>query len=306
MPAASHFGRILVPLDGTALAEAVLPASAALAGMAGARVTLLHVMEAGAPQTVHGQAHLQEVESAESYLRRTAETAFPPGLAVDWHVHHEGIRDVAGALADHAIELEQDLVVVRAHGEGGIRDWLSGNIAQQVVKRRVVPVLLLAEAPGGRMVFPFRRILVPLDGEPQHDAVLPVVAAFAALCRAEIHLLSIVPEPGTAREAGIAVAGGFLPRATREVLALRHEAAAAHLKSVAEGLSRHGLSIAVNVSKGAPLPGIAKTANTIAADLVALGTHGKAGTKAFWEGSLAQQIVRRIPASFLLVPAPRT
>ena len=63
---------ILIPLDGSTLAESVLPAAAALAEAFAADVTLFHVMEERPPETIHGQQHLREPQQAEAYLERVA------------------------------------------------------------------------------------------------------------------------------------------------------------------------------------------------------------------------------------------
>ena len=64
---------VLVPLDGSELAEAALSAAAATAAAFGARVTLFHVLEEWAPQTVHGQRHLTDAAQAEAYLASVAQ-----------------------------------------------------------------------------------------------------------------------------------------------------------------------------------------------------------------------------------------
>ena len=117
------FRRLLVPLDGARLSEAVLPMAAFLAQRSGARVTLLHVVEQRAPSKVHGDRHLTTAEEAGQYLAEVARRHFPASATVDWHVHRREIADVAHSLADHADELESDLVVMLAHGHGDLRRW---------------------------------------------------------------------------------------------------------------------------------------------------------------------------------------
>jgi nucleotide-binding universal stress UspA family protein len=290
-------GRLLVPLDGTGLSEAVLPVVADLALRGRAAVTLLHVLEASAPRTVHGEPHLADVASAERYLADVARRAFGEGVAVDWHVHGPGTGDVAASLADHAEELSQDMVVMRAHGEARLRDWLKGNMAQQVVRRRTVPVLLLASPRETGVAYPFKRLLVPLDDHEDHEAVVPLVRTLARLCGAEVHLATVVTPD--------AITGGLLPGTTREVLDLRHEDAAGRLAALAGRFADRGVAAKVHVVRGDPAKGIARVAARVGADLLAMGTHGRAGTAAFWEGSLAQRLIRQVPASFLLVPVGR-
>jgi nucleotide-binding universal stress UspA family protein len=294
---------LLVPLDGTSMAEAVLPAAAWLAEKAGARVTLLHVLERGAPTTVHGARHLHEAGEAEAYLEQVASTAFPPLVKVSWHVHGSEVPDVAHSLVDHADEMAPDLVVMSAHGESRFRDWISGNIAQRVVHLGVTPVLFLWQRDSGQVRFPFRSILVPLDGQPDHEQGLPLGADLARLCEAPLKLLTVVPTADVLSGTAAAV-GSLLPESTRVQLDFAQRDATDYLARHVRDLGDQGIPAHACVSRGDPTTMIVDMAESMTADLVVLATHGKAGTQAFWEGSMAQRLLRRIPASFLLVPRP--
>ena len=146
------FKHLLIPLDGSELAEAVLPAAGDLAARAGARVTLLHVIERKAPESVHGQHHLRDASEAEEYLREAARH-FPAGVEVNRHVHVREVRDVAHSLADHADELGPDLVVMCSHGEGRLRDWLSGTFRNRSCTRAWRRCFCFGKAPAGRWRF---------------------------------------------------------------------------------------------------------------------------------------------------------
>ncbi|MCX7044251.1 MAG: universal stress protein [Candidatus Sumerlaeota bacterium] len=299
------FKHLLIPLDGSTMAEAVLPAAAQMALKCRARVTLLHVIERDAPASVHGQSHLVKAEQAEAYLKRIAASAFPPEVKVDWHVHPNQVRDVAHSLAEHAEEFTPDLIVLCAHGESRLRDWISGSIAQQVVHQRTAPVLQLQPDASGAIVFPFRQMLAPLDGNPAHEVALPIAAGVSVACGAQIHLLMVVPTSETL-SGSQAMAGSFMPEAMRAVLDIEVEQATQYLgRHVAElkGMGL-GLEVAGTVTRGDPADQITQIAKDRKADLIVLGTHGKTGMEAFWEGSLAARLLRRIPASFLLAPAP--
>ena len=62
------YARLLVPLDGSKLAETVLPIVERLAAVYGSSVELLYVLERGAPSEVHGERHLRETKEAADYL----------------------------------------------------------------------------------------------------------------------------------------------------------------------------------------------------------------------------------------------
>jgi nucleotide-binding universal stress UspA family protein len=296
------FRHLLIPLDGSTLAEAVLPVAAAIASKAGARVTLLHVIEHHAPDQVHGQRHLTALDEAEKYLREVAARALPPGVPVAWHVHAEEVCDVAAGLAAHVSELAPDLIVMCAHVEGHTRDWLFGNLAQQVVERGGAPVLLVRpEAVSGAA---FHRILIPLDGTPEHEGAVSPATDLARLFGAALQVLMVVPTVGTLAGPQ-AITGGLLPGTTRAVLELAEAEAAAYGARLADPLRGGGCEAAAVVRRGQPLSLIAQYAEAEHADLVAVATHGRRGTHAFWEGSMAQRLVRRLHPSFLLAPAPK-
>ncbi|HYA03190.1 MAG TPA: universal stress protein, partial [Syntrophobacteria bacterium] len=127
------FKHILVPLDGSRLAEVVLPAAGYLARVLGAQVTLVHIIEQGAPASVHGERHLTRAEEAEGYLEEAARRAFSPDLPVRRHVHTEAMENIARGIVEHQAELAPDLILMCTHGRSGLRDLLFGRIAQQVV-----------------------------------------------------------------------------------------------------------------------------------------------------------------------------
>ena len=153
------FKRLLVPLDGSRLAEAAIPAAHLLAQKAGASVALLHIIEKDAPTQIHGERHLTNIDEATAYLAEAAQR-FPPDIPVECHVHTLETANVARGIADHLLELHQDTVVMAAHGHGGLHHMLFGNIAQQVVALGTLPVLLVH--PDGD--FTCHRILLPHDG----------------------------------------------------------------------------------------------------------------------------------------------
>ncbi len=117
------FKHVLVPLDGSQLAESVLPAVAWLAKRLGASITLIHIIEEGPSATIHGDRHLTQPDEAEAYLGEVADRLRDQdGVAtpVECHVHttDKGESDVARSIVDHAADLEPDLIVLVPHGSG--------------------------------------------------------------------------------------------------------------------------------------------------------------------------------------------
>ena len=295
------FKHLLVPLDGSPLAESSLPVVAALAETLECRVTLLHVIEWNPPAAVHGAPHLADETQAQAYLE-TALQRLPAGAAVDRHVHTDKERDVPKSIADHATELGVDLVVLCTHGRGRLRHRLLGGIAQRVAGLGPVPVLLAppSVAPPGK---PFRceTMLVPLDGQPAHEQGLDPATGLARACHASLHLLAVVPTLGTL-SGEYAAAGQMLPGATSALLELDEDRAERYVTEIVARLAGTGLTVTAEVGRGDPTAMILDTAKRSLADLIVLGTHGRSGLDAFWSASVAPRIALKTQVPVLLVP----
>jgi len=294
---------VLVPLDGSALAEAALPAAAATAIAFDARVTLFHVLEEWPPETVHGQPHLTNAAQAKAYLATVAQRPLFLGRAVEIHVHDARSEDVADSIMAHAAELAADLVVLSTHGQGGLKGFLFGSIALRALARGRTPVLLVNPTPSGEArPFTCRKILVPLDGSSSHEPALPVAAQLARGWKAALHLVMVVPTAGTL--AGHRAATGMLmPLVTRAMLDLAEENAAAYVAALTANLVAEGLEVASSVDRGDPLVALLEAAKVVGADLVAMATHARGAMDGFWSGSLTPKLMQRLDRPMLLVRA---
>lgn len=294
------FKRLLVPLDGSKLSEASLPIAARLAQSLGASVMLLHIIERDAPKEVHKDRHLTEARQAKEYLEEVAKRAFPVGVPVEVHVHAVEVKDVAQSIADHAGELEPDLIVMCTHGSGGARDWIFGSIAQQVVSIWTTPVLLI---PPRCCLdeFDFKTILVPLDGHVEHEEGLPVAAELAKTFKARLYLLMVIHKPSTL-EGERAAVRQMLPGTMSALLEMEEEQGREYLRNCLVDLLEKDIKVEAEVKRGEPVATITDAAESLPADLIVLGTHGKTGSDAFWSGSATPKIASRSQIPLLLVP----
>jgi nucleotide-binding universal stress UspA family protein len=300
-----NISSLFIPLDGSDLAENALPAAAFLAQRYGASIILFHVIERGARERIHESRHLTNPEEAECYLQEVAGRCLPAGLKVNLHVHKAASRSVSGSIAEHSREMQPNLIILCAHGSGGARDWLIGNIAQQVIARGSTPVLLLRpeKAPDPGASFLIRSILLPLDGNPDHQAAEEPAEDLAKRCKAALHLATAVPTPGTL--AGEHAASGLLlPRSTAALLDLSEEGAREYLLHRMEKFQNTGVETTMEVMRGDPAVEIAHLTRRRQDDLIVLGTHGRAGSAAFWNRSTAARILARIKIPALLIPLP--
>ncbi len=296
------FKHLLVPLDGSLLAEAALPVAAYLARALGASVTLVHVIERNAPKEVHSEKHLSTPEEAETYLAEVGGKAFPDGIQVEHHVHTAPVSDVARSIVEHSEEMAPDLVVMCTHGRGGLRDLLYGSIAQQVIASGKIPVLLVCpDAAGSGQAFKVNKLLVPLDGVPDHEQGLRVAVALAQSCKASLHLLMVVPTYGVLTGEHAATSR-LLPGSTAAMLDLAEEGGEDYLRRHLVELHKANLQVTAEVARGEPALTIVEVSRQVGADLIILGTHGKAGMDAFWAGSVTPRISAKCSVPLMLVP----
>lgn len=296
------FKHILVPLDGSPLAEAALSAARYLAEQFNARLTLFHVVEEDAPEQVHGQPHLTGSAQAQAYLEGIRQGTLAGLQQTECHVHETATAQVVESIINHAEELGHDLVVMCSHGKGRSLHLLLGSIAQQVLAGGTVPVVIIhPDEAGAPRPFHCTRLLVPLDDNPDHQQILPVAADLARACQAELHLVTVIPQYSS-------LMGGFrdsartMPATTTRMLDMACQEAEQRLVQLIAQLSTHGIPAAHHVLRGDPATTIAKAAELASIDLILLASHGKTGMDAFWAGSVAHGVCSRSRCPLLLVP----
>jgi nucleotide-binding universal stress UspA family protein len=150
------YTHVLVPLDGSELAEVALPHAITMAKPTGATVTLLRILEPSVPgPAMGGQEGLyiepefwqklqqDRLNEARSYLERVAARLTSEGLRAQIEVRRGSAADV---IVDTAKELGADLIVMATHGRSGIGRWMLGSVADRVVRASHLPVLLIRPA----------------------------------------------------------------------------------------------------------------------------------------------------------------
>jgi nucleotide-binding universal stress UspA family protein len=296
------FKHLLIPLDGSELAQAALPVARYLAGTLRAKVTLVHVIEEDAPNTVHGERHLRSPEEAEAYLKEISRLAGPPGSEVAYHVHAAATGNVAQSIVEHQGELAPDLIVMCTHGRSGLRRIIIGSIAQQVVASGNIPVLLIRPEWCSRDAsFALKTILAPLDGKPAHEQGLDVALELSRATGARLHLLSVVPTLATLAGPD-ATMGKFMPGTTHAILELAETDLRTYLLQHLATLQQAGVPAAAELRCGDIAPTIAQAADKLDASIIVLATHGKAGTEAFWTNSVGARVQAQTRRPLLLVP----
>ncbi|MBF0559138.1 MAG: universal stress protein [Nitrospirae bacterium] len=296
------FRHILVPLDGSGMAEAALPAAAFFAVKFNAAVTLLHVIERDAPDEVHGQPHLKKAEEATAYLRETAARAFHPDASVALHVHTTEVDDVAESIVAHAQELDHDIIIMCSHGRGRALHLLFGSIAQKVISKGTLPVLVTRHGEDEKAApFSCDSLLLPLDGDAEHTQALPPSKELARACGSMIHLLVVIPGFGDL-SGQRAVTSRFLPGSIYRILEMSVQQAEDYVQSQLEDLQRDGINAVTHVLRGDPAVVIEDTARKLQTGLIVMTTHGKSSMDAFWSGSVTHKLSSLGTVPILLIP----
>jgi len=288
------FRSIFVPLDGSPFAEQALPFAVTIARASGSMVQLALVHH-----PVPALATALEVPEIEAQLDQEArqrEQTYLDGV-VDRLRREYNVPITAVLLEGGAAEVLQrqvestsaDLVVLTTHGRGALSRFWLGSVADQLMRRLHVPVLLIRPSGTGAPPVKLGKILVALDGSPFAERTLAGALALGGPFKAGYALLSVVEPPmPIADPSGLTV----LPAAVASEERLR-ENAASYLAGVAERLRGEGLTVSTHVMSGPGVAGVILAATEeLGADLVALASHGAGGFERLVVGSVADKVIR--------------
>jgi nucleotide-binding universal stress UspA family protein len=295
---------IVVPLDGSKVAEHALPVAGAIARAARARLRLVLVHQLPPPPTDKATAKLYvsiEVtlrKSQRAYLRRLAVQ-----LAKRWGVKVTAASPtgpVAETLIEWSDETAPDLVVMTTHGRGAIERALLGSVADRLVRTLDVPILLLRPPAGDTAPasdWTPREIVVGLDGSRLAEAALPPAVELARLFRTPLTVLQVIEPLPVVADPPLSFATGYDERITE---ALRREAQD-YLDSVAEMLRKDGLQVGGVARLGWSAAGVMVQLTPERAGLIAIATHGRGGLKRALLGSVADKLIRTAQCPVLVV-----
>lgn len=285
------FTKILVPLDGSELSERALAYAGQLAGNNGrlmlVRATLSH-RRLGVSEM---QAQDEAIGEAESYLVNMTELLASGQIDADWRVYY-------GQAADGILEEAQlhhaDSIVMSSHGRTGMSRLLFGSIAEQVLHRTQVPLLLIpARSHTSWQAEGTKRIVVPLDGSAGSEAALEPAMLLARRLSASLYLLAVV-EPVTMGLLGEQV---YFPGQMEG----KAEQARPYLEGVAARVRARGLQVRAESDLGFPATSIAALARDQQTAAVVMASHARAGFAQVALGSVAASLVRHSMAPLLVV-----
>jgi nucleotide-binding universal stress UspA family protein len=288
---------LLVPLDGSSLAERAVPVACALAKRTGGAVHLVraHVPITVVGATAEGAIFSQDMLAADDAVRRHART-YVTGVAERAAAAH-GVRvtplcedgSPAGLIQEVADRLLADLIVMTTHGAGGFApDWL-GSVADAVIRHSHRPVLTLPENEAHpERPFAPRRITVTLDGSERAATILPVARDLALAYGATLDLVRVVAPyiPGDVIS--------HLPTDRPDPFGIDAEAALAKraLDDIARTFTAGGVATTATVRMDlSPTKSLQAHLKETDPDVVAVATQGRGLSRVF-VGSVADKLVR--------------
>jgi nucleotide-binding universal stress UspA family protein len=288
------FRSILVPLDGSQLAEQALPLAVRIAQAAGSklRLVLVHRLPPApldpASAKLFTSIDLATRKSERAYLRRVQARLREEGVRLSSAVTLTG--PVGPALDTYVRELGMDLVVMATHGRGGIRRAWLGSVADHLIRHLEVPVLLV-RPEDGRPAEPGKadRILVPLDGSPLAEEALEAAVRLARAWDAEVCLLQIVAPVLLSVDPALPIPSAY----EEELTGMSRQQAQAYLDRTAGRLREQGLRASGTAVIGwNAADAILDTARPDQVAMAVLATHGRGGVRRLTLGSVADKLVR--------------
>lgn len=290
------YERILVPLDGSKLAELALPCAEELAGVFNSEVVLIGICEPEeSPYSHMCQLYIEKIaEVVGNRIKKVSSTVIVKPVALDGRP--------AEGIIDYAEKNDVSLIIMASHGRSGIMSWTLGSVANKVLQRTGTPILLIrAKASyleaGAQGLF--NRILVPLDGSDVGEVVLPHVRQLTEKLESEVVLLQVVA-PGQ----HVHTIGGldYVRFAEQQIESMKAEAKE-YLDKVSKRLAGTKGMVRSEVRVGDTTHEIIKFADEANIRLVTISSHGRSGIRQWISGSVTHKILHAGNTPLLLVKA---
>lgn len=304
------YQKILVPLDGSQLAEKVFSYAKELAGRLDSDLVVLHVCQSTDTESLDiYQAYVERKAELIQSQARSVQTA--SGMAatekpVDALPQVE-IGEAAEGILTYAENNDIDLILMATHGRTGVKRWLLGSTADKVLRAAEVPVWLVRAGMPDKAIYeewPKLTVLVPLDGSQLAERILPHVEAIAKQRGGDwidVFLVRIVEKPFVTAdypESSMALSWEEHVQAIYEDFSRR---AREYLQDIESQLKEKGLRVSAEVSMGKPAETIISYTENNPFNLIAMSTHGHSGIVRTAWGSVADRVLREASCPLLLL-----
>ncbi len=298
-------GKILVPLDGSKLAEVALPYAEELASGLGYGVTLINVRSpAEDPYHPVLKYYLQSMaEKTRRNIQASPAENKRKATGVGSVVTGSGIMvgHPAEGILDYADNEDVSLIIMATHGRTGIKRWALGSIADKVVRASTHPILMVRASIDVHKEVRLGNILVPLDGSKQSEVVLPHIKNLASKLKSKVILLHVIVQP---YHVYAGTEGVVEVPYTKEELKMKKADAKNYLERVGRSFMGKGIRTSTQIKVGEAAEEIIKLAKESSIDIVAMSTHGRSGFSRWEHGSVADKVLHAGSTPLLLLREP--
>lgn len=284
---------ILVPLDGSALAECVIPHVRAVASAFEARVTLMHVVETRVAGKDGGVIDLLDwnLKKLQSrvYMESIMDELSGSGLKIDLEIQE-------GAPAERIIEFSRkddiDLILLSTHGQGGLNGWNISSIVQKIIMRSHKSFLLVRAyraSEGDPQEVHYNRLFVGLDASTRAEFAIPVAVKLAQAHHATLVLGTMIGKPELLHQFPLTDEEQKL---AEQVIEHNRGVVTRYLDQLSRQISQQGVETETSMGVSST---ITKDLHLLAeekkADMVILSAHGQASVDRWPYGSVANSFI---------------
>lgn len=289
------YDKILVPLDGSELAEVTLWYAARLAGRLHSMLTLVYVTPSGELTSPHMyECYLQDMAARLKVdAKKAAKETGGGDITVDYKILK---GDPAEEIVDYADRAKIDLIILSTQGKSGIKRWAMGNVANKVLRATRKQVLLIRARGAKPDVYKEKlvKVLVPVDGSRESESILRFITYLATELKLEVTVFHM----------WVRALDTYPVRDKIKELRKIKKSGNNYINRVGDRLRAKDLNVKVvfkEVWQGSEAEEIIDLAERGKYSLVAMATHGRSGVGRWIFGSNADKVLYEGSTPLLLV-----
>ncbi len=285
------YRKVLVPLDGSELAERAIPYAKNLAKTKGSEVILFTVSIASVEQLDR---------PIKAYLELNSNELQSQGIKASTAIAY---GDVADEIISFADKNNIDLIIISTHGYSGIKRWVLGSVARKVLYGTCVQVLLTKSKSPKVSQVELKKLLLPLDGSAFSEAPIPFVEELTKGTETEI-ILTVVSEPPIVPSYGDRPINPTWEKYRDTLWVEMQQQASEYIGKIKTRLEKQRVKIKSQVipgELGKVAESIMKAAQKENVDLIAMATHGRTGVSRWAYGGITNRIVEQSIQPVLLI-----
>jgi nucleotide-binding universal stress UspA family protein len=292
---------ILVPLDGSSLAECVLPHAVAIAKAFDAQITLVQVLEQPS-----ASLRLQKADPLDWYLEKSAAALYLANMQAHLEKNHVSVQtmllegNAVERIVEQAHATQADLLILSGFGESSVNnDEGVSSIVQHILQRVRTSTLIIrtsrpATAFGDDLRY--QRMLVPLDGSQRAGAALTISAALSEAYDTELLLVHVVSKPEMPRQLPLSQEDAAL---INRFIERNQEEGRKYLEQTQAHLPVHTQTrLLVSDNVAATLQSVSEQEQI---DLLVLSAHGYSGEARWPYGSVTNRFITNGTTPLLIV-----